>query len=113
MLSLLLEMRDTLAVFSSSLGVLYSAEDVYIDLQHTYDLVLGERAAKVAPVASLTSCFLCALQICFLLFAVLYIVSYCIITRYKRKAGRCSILNVHMNGTCTCTSIHLPFQFQS
>uniref|UniRef100_A0A3Q3C3L7 Limb development membrane protein 1 n=1 Tax=Haplochromis burtoni TaxID=8153 RepID=A0A3Q3C3L7_HAPBU len=28
-------------------------------------------------------------QICFLLFAVLYIVSYFIITRYKRKSGKC------------------------
>lgn len=28
-------------------------------------------------------------QICFLIFAVLYIVSYCIITRYKRKSGKC------------------------
>uniref|UniRef100_A0A8C5FH30 Limb development membrane protein 1 n=1 Tax=Gadus morhua TaxID=8049 RepID=A0A8C5FH30_GADMO len=32
------------------------------------------------------SCVLC-FQICFLLFAVLYIVSYFIITRYKRKSG--------------------------
>uniref|UniRef100_A0A2K5QJB2 Limb development membrane protein 1 n=1 Tax=Cebus imitator TaxID=2715852 RepID=A0A2K5QJB2_CEBIM len=28
--------------------------------------------------------------ICFLLFAILYIVSYFIITRYKRKSGSCS-----------------------
>uniref|UniRef100_A0A8C4XHJ2 Uncharacterized protein n=1 Tax=Erpetoichthys calabaricus TaxID=27687 RepID=A0A8C4XHJ2_ERPCA len=27
-------------------------------------------------------------QVCFLLFAILYIASYFIITRYKRKAGK-------------------------
>lgn len=29
-------------------------------------------------------------QICFLLFAVLYVISYFIITRYKRKSGKCT-----------------------
>uniref|UniRef100_A0A3Q3W225 Uncharacterized protein n=1 Tax=Mola mola TaxID=94237 RepID=A0A3Q3W225_MOLML len=40
--------------------------------------------------------------ICFLLFAVLYIVSYFIITRYKRKSGKCfySILRLYL---CTFT----------
>lgn len=33
-------------------------------------------------------------QICFLLFAVLYIVSYFIITRYKRKAGKHEVVNI-------------------
>lgn len=38
---------------------------------------------------SLTKILMLSFQICFLLFAVLYIVSYCIITRYKRKSGEC------------------------
>uniref|UniRef100_A0A8D3AGL3 Limb development membrane protein 1 n=1 Tax=Scophthalmus maximus TaxID=52904 RepID=A0A8D3AGL3_SCOMX len=39
--------------------------------------------------------------ICFLLFAVLYIVSYCIITRYKRKSGNAS--GVRLLYLCTFT----------
>uniref|UniRef100_W5K3G8 Limb development membrane protein 1 n=1 Tax=Astyanax mexicanus TaxID=7994 RepID=W5K3G8_ASTMX len=44
--------------------------------------------------------------ICFLLFAVLYIVSYCIITRYKRKTGKaifCSMFSFFRMYLCTFT----------
>lgn len=48
-------------------------------------------------------------SICFLLFAVLYIVSYFIITRYKRKTGMCHHLYKNSVSFVDCRQSALPF----
>ena len=44
-------------------------------------------------------CYIFLFQICFLIFAILYIVSYFIITRYKRKSGKQTHTNERVDST--------------
>lgn len=47
-------------------------------------------------------------QICFLIFAILYIVSYFIITRYKRKSGKQTHANERFDSNAM-RSRHVPW----